>query len=48
MKRPSETGRLPLVVSNHSKRSVGIWILLLAMILAVMFFLPRLLALLEG
>ena len=48
MDRPSTTGRRPLVVQHHRRRSLRVWIIPLVGILLVIYFLPRLLALLEG
>ncbi|MBU8871615.1 MAG: hypothetical protein KOO60_12185 [Gemmatimonadales bacterium] len=48
MDRPPTTNRRPLVVNSHRKRSVRIWIIPLIGILVVIYFLPRLLTLLEG
>ena len=48
MDRPTKTGRRPLVANPHRKRSVRIWIIPLVIILGVIYFLPRLLELLEG
>lgn len=40
--------RRPLVVNPHRRRPVGVWIVPLIVIVAVIYFLPRLLALLEN
>ena len=39
--------RKPLVTHHHRKRSVTQWLVLLALIIAIMIFLPKILALLE-
>ena len=48
MDRPTPPSRRPLVTNPHRKRSVRIWIIPLVVILGVIYFLPRLLGLLEG
>lgn len=48
MQRPPAGNRRPLIVNPHRKRSVRVWIVPLAVILAVILLLPRLLDLLEG
>jgi hypothetical protein len=48
MNRHSADDRRPLVRSHHRKRSVWIWVIPLGIILAVIYSLPRLLALLES
>jgi len=39
--------RRPRIVNSHRKRSLGTWLVPLAVILAVIYFLPRLAELLE-
>lgn len=48
MTKPSPSDRRPLVVNHQRKRSVWFRVVPLVVILAAIYFLPRLLALLEG
>ncbi len=41
------TGRRPLIVNNHKKQSVTTWLVPLAVILAIMIFLPKVMDLLD-
>lgn len=46
-RRPDQDGpRRPLFTHEHRKRSLSRWIIPLAVILAVIYFLPRLMAIL--
>lgn len=44
---PKQASRRPLVVNHHRKRSLGNWLLPLAVILVLIVFLPKLAALLD-
>ena len=48
MDRPTPASGRPLVANPHRKRSLRIWIIPLVIVLAVIYFLPRLLELLAG
>ena len=39
--------RRPLIVNHHQKRSLNNWVVPLIIILAIMVFLPRLIAMLD-
>ncbi len=46
-KEKKPTGRRPLIVNNHKKQSLNTWVVPLVVILAIIFFLPRVIDMLD-